>query len=92
MTVDQIKTAVAKYRVELLKYQYESLSAPTDKICGADIDEIGCLQHVLAMCDTVEHLVEQGKIEKAFRWLGFMQGVLWCGGVYSIDQMRDDNR
>lgn len=35
---------------------------------------------------------QAGRIEKAFRWLGFVQGVLWCEGIYSIDQMKEHNR
>lgn len=31
-------------------------------------------------------------VEKAFRWLGFVQGVLWTKGIYTIDEMRDHNR
>ena len=30
--------------------------------------------------------------EKAARWLGFIQGVLWRGGLYTIDEMRNQTR
>ena len=30
-------------------------------------------------------------LEKAMRWLGFIQGVLWSKLGFSIDQMREDN-
>ena len=30
--------------------------------------------------------------DKINRWLGFVQGVLWTTGVYTIDDMRDHNR
>jgi len=33
----------------------------------------------------------QAKLEKAMRWLGFIQGVLWATGVRTIDEMRADN-
>ena len=33
-------------------------------------------------------LAFDGKVEKAMRWLGFVQGTLWLLGVYSIDEMR----
>jgi hypothetical protein len=33
----------------------------------------------------------QAAMEKAMRWLGFIQGVLWSTGVRTIDQMREDN-
>ena len=29
--------------------------------------------------------------EKANRWLGFIQGVLWAECIYTIDEMRDHN-
>jgi len=32
------------------------------------------------------------RLEKMFRWLGFIQGVLWCEGMYTIDQMKEHNR
>lgn len=31
-------------------------------------------------------------MDKANRWLGFIQGVLWTTGLYSIEEMRDHNR
>lgn len=30
--------------------------------------------------------------DKLMRWLGFMQGVLWATGVYTIDQLKEHNR
>jgi hypothetical protein len=35
---------------------------------------------------------DEAQWEKANRWLGFIQGVLWCEGVYTIDEMREHNR
>jgi len=42
--------------------------------------------------EPVPELAEtQAAMEKAMRWLGFIQGVLWSTGVRTIDQMREDN-
>src|SRR4030095_7725392 len=30
--------------------------------------------------------------EKFMRWLGFMQGVLYAEGIFTIDQMKEHNR
>lgn len=30
--------------------------------------------------------------EKAQRWWGFIQGIFYCTGTYTIDQMREHNR
>ena len=50
------------------------------------------LQHVLNMLVTTWDFVCEDRREKAFRWLGFIQGVLWAEGIYSIDELRDHNR
>jgi hypothetical protein len=53
---------------------------------------LGQLGHCLWMLDRIEEMVANNQTEKAFRWLGFVQGIFWAQGVYSIDQMRDHNR
>ena len=30
--------------------------------------------------------------EKTFRWLGFLQGILYCNGVYTVEEMANHNR
>jgi len=30
--------------------------------------------------------------DKANRWLGFLQGVFWMQGTYTLEQMKDQNR
>lgn len=37
-------------------------------------------------------IIDSDLMEKAMRWLGFVQGVLWAMGQFSINQMRDQNR
>lgn len=32
------------------------------------------------------------KREKAHRWLGFIQGVLWLCGVYTLDELKEHSR
>ena len=34
----------------------------------------------------------EGELAKANRWLGFMQGVLWRSGIYTLDELREHNR
>lgn len=31
-------------------------------------------------------------MEKVFRWMGFLQGILWCQNEFSIEEMKDHNR
>ncbi len=50
------------------------------------------LRHIGWMCQEAQKLVDKGELEKAGRWLGFIQGWLWAYGYRTIDEMRDDNR
>lgn len=43
--------------------------------------------HVQWMLDRVDEFVISGELEKANRWIGFVQGVLFCHGS-SIDELR----
>lgn len=49
-------------------------------------DEI--MPHVRWMLDEIPKLVDQGKIETAHMWLGFIQGVLWCEGFFPLSQLK----
>lgn len=50
-----------------------------EKAGKVEVGERG--QHLQMMCD-------KGQEDKANRWLGFLQGVFWKNGTYSIDQLR----
>lgn len=50
------------------------------------------LKHVCWMCIEGKKLVDEGRIEKAMRWLGFVQGVLFARGLVSIEQLKNTNK
>lgn len=52
------------------------------------------LRHLRWMSGTILAMVASGEMSegKAFRWLGFMQGVLWSQGVFSLEQLKEHNR
>lgn len=47
--------------------------------------------HLRWMCGAGKALVDEGRIEKAMRWLGFVQGALWGMGLVSIGEMKRVN-
>jgi hypothetical protein len=47
--------------------------------------------HVMWMLEEMKKFGDED-YDKAMRWLGFVQGVLWVEGAWSIDQMRAHNR
>lgn len=52
----------------------------------------GSLVHCHSMLDRIEEFVRAGRMEKASRWLGFVQGVLWAGGLFTLDQLKAHNK
>jgi len=50
------------------------------------------LRHVETMIPKAIEFFQQNRREKGFRWLGFIQGVLWTEGIYTVKQMKDHNR
>lgn len=83
MTVEQI-TDLCEYYDSFLKIE----GFPSKKNNG------GCNDygHIRWMLSEIPFLLEDGKIEKVNRWVGFIQGVLWSNGQFSIDEMREHNR
>jgi hypothetical protein len=88
MTNEQVKTVANKYLQRLLDGGWECKRSDLESdYRGDESDEI---EHVAWMLNEIV----SGSVtdSKAERWLCFAQGVLWCHGFYSIDQMREDNR
>lgn len=48
--------------------------------------------HLLWMCDEARQFIAQGRIEKAMRWLGFLQGMFYARGLFTIDQLGNHSR
>jgi len=44
------------------------------------------------MCVEADKFVKEGRIEKAMRWLGFIQGCLYCLTVKTLNELRDDSK
>lgn len=52
------------------------------------IPEAAVLAHLLFMCQEAKIFIEEGREDKAMRWLGFIQGVLWSGRYFSIEDLK----
>jgi hypothetical protein len=87
VTLDQILQAVQKYEKRL---QPEGIRP--ERCSKSPDSSVEALNHVSWMIGEIRKQVAAQETEKAMRWLGFVQGVLWTNGVFTIDEMRDDNR
>ena len=50
------------------------------------------LQHCAWMCLQALQYNSEKRTDKAMRWLGFIQGVLWSERIFSIDQLKEHSR
>lgn len=48
--------------------------------------------HVKEMIGKIRVFLTESRREKAFRWLGFIQGVFYSSGVYTIEEMANHNK
>lgn len=83
MTNEQVKDVCKKYDKALSDLGVES---------ERESENSGSLKHLRWMCSEVISFIDVGKIEKAHRWLGFLQGAFWVKEIFNIEQLKDDNR
>lgn len=50
------------------------------------------LNHALWMCEQARQFLRSGRLAKAYRWIGTIQGILLMNGVFSIMELKDQNR
>jgi hypothetical protein len=89
MTPSQVEEVLVRYQETLLIQGAKPIRHKTAAILPSKADAIN---HALWMCEQVQGFDLNEHWEKAMRWLGFIQAILWCHGVASIDSMKEDNR
>jgi hypothetical protein len=87
MTNEHLEAILTKYEEYLSAYGVP-LRYAADRLPP---DETQAARHVLWMCGEVRKFMAEGRAEKANRWFGFIQGVMWKMGRYTIDDMRGHN-
>lgn len=92
MPKEQIIEVAALYLARLVSLGAEVVRmAQMDKPFQAEVEDEALKNHLAWMCDRIIKLAEDGELEKAGRWLGFVQGCLFMYGEYTIDEMRTHN-
>lgn len=46
------------------------------------------LNHLLWMCTKIPSLIQEERLDKAMRWLGFLQGALWALEILSVEESK----
>jgi hypothetical protein len=89
MTPDQVRSVLAAYEERLQELEADPVRIDTSI---RNPDPNAALRHTRWAIGQTKTFIDEGSMEKAMRWLGFIQATLWMTGLYSIDEMRDHNR
>jgi hypothetical protein len=89
MTQEQIKNVAFKYEAILADIGIETIKY--DEINTPKL-KTEFLEHAAWMLGEIPEHLNNGHVEKAHRWLGFVQGIFWTLGILNINDMKNDNR
>jgi len=95
MDAAKVKEVIARYRdffeiehISKNDFPHDELPDPSfDYTAGENV-----LSHCHGMLDKMEKFLEEGRLEKTFRWLGFVQGCLWTMGQLTLQELMDHNK
>ena len=91
MTKEQIGTLLRLYSEKLQGMHIPPRSLSLTAVLGPDSTG-AALAHCHQMLTEMEVFLAEDRMDKLFRWLGFVQGCFWSAGLFTIDQMREHNR
>lgn len=89
MTTRQVLAVVDAYEELLCREGAIPQKVPSER---APASREEALNHAVAMIDGIRTFLEEGRTEKAMRWLGFVQALMWRDCGVSLDRLKDDNR
>lgn len=92
--MDASKTleVICIYRRKLESLNISKDRYPIEKLLPLFFRKRKALAHCHQMLDQMEEFVIHGRMEKAFRWLGFVQGVLWTYRISPVLELKNHNR
>jgi len=92
MTSEKLIQVFTMYQGELAVAGVQPVQLVEYESTGVEMGGEVSLGHLAWMCGEAICLVTAGRTEKAFRWLGFMQGVMWMQGIYTLDDLKNHSR
>lgn len=88
MTKQKLFEVIALYEKFLIDRGARSIKSDEN----AHPTPASALDHALAMLPEMRMFIREGRLEKAFRWLGFIQGLLWSLGEFSLSELKSHSR
>lgn len=88
MTDKKLRQIIAKYRAHL-GTSVEPAQCLDSIICP---DATVVLCHIRYMLDRMDVFLDDGRSERAHRWLPFVQACFWMIGDFSLNDLSEHNR
>ncbi|PIP55763.1 MAG: hypothetical protein COX06_01695 [Candidatus Zambryskibacteria bacterium CG22_combo_CG10-13_8_21_14_all_42_17] len=92
MDGNKVLDVIALYRQKLEKVTVNEISHPYQALLPNKDVRKRALLYCYNMLSKIEGFVAENRMDKVFRWLGFIQGVLWVLQVFSLDDLKNHNR
>jgi len=89
MDGNKILEVIKRYRNYFKEQGIVAIDFPHDKKPETQEEKLG---HCYGMLPKMEVFIQEGRMDKAFRWLGFIQGCLWSEDQYALEDLMDHSR
>ncbi|MDO8963486.1 MAG: hypothetical protein Q7W30_03230 [Coriobacteriia bacterium] len=95
-TTDQMARLLDLYEHALDERGYTPVPYPeyTSRVGSSIVtaSRFDCLNHAFWMCGCIRRFVREHRNARAYRWLGMVQGLLFMGGMFSLDELLEQER
>lgn len=94
MSDAKMRSLLDGYETKLNFIRKEFSIRPLDEIIAPGTDpSVGAkIVHAQGMIPKMRVFLYEGRREKAFRWLGFLQGVFWMLNLYTVEELANHSR
>ena len=93
MTPDKLQSLCSFYLAKLDGFhpdvQPKQMSDDQAKTVSHLLSSSTRVAHYKFMCAQASVFAESGQREKAMRWLGFLQGVLWSRNLFTLAELKE---
>ena len=92
MNTHKLLEAIALYRHELEALQAKRVRHPLEQPLPENGRREAALNHCYQMLDQMDIFIAEKRLDKFFRWLGFIQGAMWALGLHTVAELKEHNK
>lgn len=89
MRTEKIRDVIACYEQKLQALAIIPHDYPHEELLKSPE---ASLEHLASMLPKMRIFLNEGRTNKVYRWLGFIQGALWSQGIYTLEELKNHNK